>query len=93
MKNKRIFSWNLSRLVYLLLLALPFIIPQFFLGFMLLITIIGGLVCCVYIVFWIINAKDMDFEGKFDEQRVQDGIGAVIDNETLMDNSKKTASF
>lgn len=89
---KRVICWYLSRLSYLVILLLVFIVPQFFTGFMWLLTILGAVACCLYIIFFVINAHYKEFENKFNEQQVQSGIGTTIDSEIQLSEMKIMSS-
>ena len=59
---------------------------------MLLFSIVGGLISVIYIIVCVIKAQYVEFETTFDENRIECGHGAVLDNERLQAESKIMSS-
>ena len=79
--------------IFVLLLALMFVVPQIFTGFMWLLTILAIFVTVTYIVFLIIRAREIDFDSEYNEDRFAAAQGSILESEIHLTESKQTARF
>ena len=78
--------WYLGFSLLLVLLLLPFVLPQVFVGFILPLTIIGVIVCgpLGFLLLWLPSLMYNAYSYSYDEKRIQINKGVIFKHEIVI---------
>lgn len=78
--------WYIENSILFVLLLLPFLIPQFIVGFILPLTLVGIILCgsLGYLLFWLPGAKYKRYTYTYQEDRIQINRGVIFKHEIVI---------
>ena len=78
--------WYLGHIILLILLLVPFVIPQIIVGFILPLTIVGVIVCgsLGWLLLWLPGAKYARYTYQYSEEKIQINRGVIFKHEIVI---------